>query len=408
VKDALALGRGADPTPSPGIIRRPRGRRGKLFRSTSRHMGGQCTGQLTERAKMMGVIAAVLPILLSAVLEVPAGGDVGRALAAAGPGDVVRLGPGEHRVSLGRRRGPLRVEGAGVGATEVVVPEGEDGLVVEGGEVVLAGLALRAGAAHTALRVLGGRVVLEDVVLAGGEVGAFVQGAVLEGRRVDLLGRYGLLARDARVSLADGTARGVHAGLALLSGTLALRRFAITGPSTEAGLTVSGGEATLDDVVVRSPGPSGISVSGAGAVRGSRVDVAGAHEVQAPPGSPIEAILGACLELRRGTVALEASFLTGCGGAALEASGGEVTLRGVDARGGEAGCLVLVDGARAELVGNVCSGRGPALVAASGARAVLRANRWRADPALWVDCGAGARVEVGRDERVTEPCQPRR
>jgi hypothetical protein len=357
---------------------------------------------------MTGILAAALPLVLTAVLDVPAGGDVSAALAAARSGDVIRLGPGEHRASLGRRRGPLRIEGAGVGRTEVIAPEGEDGLVVEGGDVALAGLALRAGPAHAALKVLGGRASLDQVVLAGGGVGAFVQGAALDGRGVDLLGGYGLLARDARVDLAGGTARGDHAGVALLSGALALRRFAVTGPSSEAGVTVSGGEAVLEEVVIRSPGPSGLAVTGAGVLRGFAVDVAGAREVQLARGGEGDAVLGACVQVRRGTVTLSAAALAGCGGAAVEASGGTISLRGVDASGGEAGCLVLVDGASAELVGNVCTGHGPAIVAASGARAVARMNRWRTDPVLWVDCGSGARVELGRGERVATPCRPAR
>lgn len=83
-----------------------------------------------------------------------------------------------------------------------------------------------------------------------------------------------------------------------------------------------------------------------------------------------------------------------------------MTLRGMELSGGGAGGIVLVDGARAELVGNRYAGRGPGLVAASGARAVLRANRWRTDPVLWVDCGSGARVEIGRGEALKEPCAP--
>lgn len=357
---------------------------------------------------MTGFLAAALPLVLTAVLDVPAGGDVSAALASARGGDVIRLGPGVHRVSLGRRRGPLRIEGAGVGRTEVIVPEGEDGLVVEGGDVALAGLALRAGPARTALKVLGGRASLDEVVLAGGAVAAYVQGAALEGREVDLLGGYGLLARDARVELAGGTVRGGRAGIALLSGALTLRRFDVTGPSSEAGVTVSGGEAVLDDVAIRSPGPSGVAVTGTGVLRGFAVDVAGAREVQLSRGVEVDAVLGDCIQARRGTVALDAAALALCGGAAVEASGGSIALRGVDASGGEAGCLVLVDGARAELVGNVCTGRGPSVVAASGARAVARANRWRTDPVLWVDCGAGARVELGRGEQVASPCRPAR
>ncbi len=67
-------------------------------------------------------------------------------------------------------------------------------------------------------------------------------------------------------------------------------------------------------------------------------------------------------------------------------------------------CLVLVNGAVADLSGNLCAGHGPGLVAASGARATARVNRWWTDPVFWVDCGSGARVELGRGETAKAPC----
>ena len=96
--------------------------------------------------------------------------------------------------------------------------------------------------------------------------------------------------------------------------------------------------------------------------------------------------------------------LVGCAGAAVEASGGTLSLSGVDAIGGSGGCIVLVNGARADLSGNLCGGRGPGLVLADGARATARVNRWWTDPVFWVDCGSGARVELGRGETSRAPC----
>jgi len=346
---------------------------------------------------MIGVMAAALPLLAGAVIDVTEAGDLHAALDRARAGDVVRLAPGRYASALGRRHGPLRIEGAGLGRTEVTAPEGEDGLVVAGGEVALAGLALRAGPARSALKVLGGLARLEDVALLGGAAGLFVEEGKVEGRGVELGGDYGLLARGESVALVDGAARGSRAGIGVLRGRLDLRRFAVTGPSTEGGISVAGGEAFLEAVVVRAPGPSGLAIAGGAVVTGVDVDVAGAREV--------DGFLGDCVQVRRGTVRLEAGALVRCAGAAVEAAGGTLSLRGLDAAGGEAGCLVLVEGAQAELVGNVCVGHGPGLVAASGAHASLRANRWRTDPALWVDCGAGARVDVGRGERVKAPCQ---
>jgi hypothetical protein len=232
--------------------------------------------------------------------------------------------------------------------------------------------------------------------VSGAACGAFVEEGRLVARDADLSGGYGLLQRSGGSALSGGSARGDHAGVAILGGTAELRGLAITGPSTEAGITVSRGTASLEGVVVRSPGPSGIAVSAGGTVDGAGVDVAGAREV--------DGFLGACAQVRRGSLRLEGSALARCGGAAVEASGGSIALRGVEAEGGSAGCLVLLDGARGELVANVCGGHGPGLVAASGAHASARLNRWRTDPALWVDCGKGARVDIGPGERVKEPC----
>ncbi|HTN53079.1 MAG TPA: hypothetical protein VML50_11795 [Anaeromyxobacter sp.] len=347
---------------------------------------------------MIQVMGWVLPVLLATVREVSAGSDLAAAAAASRDGDVLRLGPGEHHGSLGRLGGTIRIEGAGLGRTEVVAPEGEDGLVVTGGDVSVAGLALRAGQGRAGVKVLGGVARIADAALVGGAAGAFVDGGRLEGTGVELSGGYGLLARAGAAILEDGSARGERDGVAILRGARAvLRRFALTGPSGEAGLALSGGEATLEAVVIRSPGPSGAAVDGGGVLEAVELDVWGTVER--------EGMLGDCLQVRRGTVRLTGGALVGCGGAAVEAAGGSLSLRGVDARGGEAGCVVVVEGAAAELVGNVCAGHGPGLVAASGARAAARMNRWRTDPAMWVDCGAGARIEVGRGESVRAPCR---
>ncbi len=172
--------------------------------------------------------------------------------------------------------------------------------------------------------------------------------------------------------------------------------FAVIGPSAEGGISVAGGSARLEGVVIRAPGPAGILVSHGGRVEGLDVTVAGPAEESG--------FLGDCAQVIRGSLALTGATLVRCAGAAVEASGGEVRLDGVDASGGGAGCIVLVNGASAELAGNLCVGRGPGLVVGSRARARLVANRWWTDPVLWADCGAGARIEVGRGEKLQAPC----
>ncbi len=344
---------------------------------------------------MTWVMAAALASVLGAEIDVPAGSPLAAALAAARPGDVVRLGPGLHAGSLGRAAG-LRVQGAGAGVTIVVAPEGEDAAVATGA-LALSGLTLRAGAGRSALKVLGGDAALEEVALAGGACGAFLQEGRLSGRHVELEGGYGLLVRSGEAALDEGSARGASAGVAVLGGTARLRRFAVTGPSHEAGVTVAGGTASLEAVVIRAPGPSGLAVSGGGRVEGVEVTIAGAT-------TEAGGFLGDCVQVIRGSVHLTGATLVRCAGAALEASGGTVTFDGVDATGGAAGCLVLVNGAAAELSGNLCKGRGPGLVVASRASARLVANRWWTDPVLWADCGGGVRVEVGRGETLRPPC----
>ena len=143
--------------------------------------------------------------------------------------------------------------------------------------------------------------------------------------------------------------------------------------------------------MIRAPGPAGITVSAGGRVEGVAVTVAGAVESQG--------VLGDCAQVLRGTLrARRAPRSSAAPGRPSRPPAATSRLAGVDAQGGAAGCLVLVNGASAALEGNLCAGRGPGLVAASGARATAAANRWWTDPVLWVDCGSGARVTWARGD----------
>jgi hypothetical protein len=342
------------------------------------------------------VPALALALLLGAGPVAP-GEPVAEALARLAPGEALRLGPGEHRAALGRLAG-VRIAGAGAGITVLLVPPGEDGLVATG-EVSLSGLSIVAGPQRSALKVLGGAVALDGVALVGGASGAFVDEGRLEGRDVLLEGDYGLLLHRGVVRLSGVTARGRSAGVASLAGALELSRAAVTGPSREAAITVAGGTARLEQVVLRDPGPTGLAVSG-GEVEARDLSVAGARGRRG--------LLGDCLQARRATVRLSASELTRCGGAALEASRTRLTFDGVDAVGGEVGCLILTDQSEGALDATLCTGRGPGLVVMEGSTVRAFGARFWTDPVTWVDCGSGARVELRDQPQARQPCAPGR
>jgi hypothetical protein len=115
-------------------------------------------------------------------------------------------------------------------------------------------------------------------------------------------------------------------------------------------------------------------------------------------------LLGDCLQVRRGEVRLSASELAACGGAALEASASRVRLDGVDAAGGEAGCLIFTDHSEAELSATLCTRHGPGLVVMQGSTVRAFGARFWTDPAIWADCGSGSRVEFLDDPTRRQPC----
>jgi len=339
--------------------------------------------------------AALLALLAGAELLVPAGAPLAEALARALPGDTLRLGPGEHAGGLGRLAG-VTVNGAGAGVTFLLAPPGEDGAITDG-DTTLRGLTLVAGPARSALKALAGAVRLEGVALVGGAAGLFVDGAQVTGRDLFLEGEYGLLQRSGAVALSGVTATGRRAGVALLRGDLELTRAAVTGPSSEAAVTIGGGTARLGQSVYRAGGPSGLVVSG-GQVVASDLTISGTREVGG--------VGGDCLLLMRARLTLSSSELVGCGGASIEASRAELLLDGVDAGGGAAGGFIFTDGTRAGLRATLVTGRGPGLVAMQGAQVrAWQARAWT-DPELWVDCGSGARVELLDAGGARQPCTP--
>ena len=343
---------------------------------------------------MPGMVAPLLALLLGAELTLQAGAPLAPALALLAPGDTLRLGPGVHRGTLGRLSG-VQVAGAGPGVTVLLAPEGTDGVESWDGTLELSGLTVVAGTRRSALKVLGGRVTLRRVALVGGTCGAFVGDGELTGQEVLLSGDYGLLITRGTARLKDLTAFGRGAGVASLHGALEIERAVVTGPSTEGGVSVAGGTARLSDIVIRRPGPTGLTLTG-GEVVATDLVIAGA--------AGLDATLGDCVQVRRGTLTLRTSVLMQCGGAAMEASGARLLLAGVDAAGGEAGGLVLVGRTTATLDGNRLTRTGPGLVVIEGSTARGFGNRFLTDPALWVDCADGASALLDGDPDVRRPC----
>lgn len=341
------------------------------------------------------MLASVLALAAAATLEVGPGESLAAAVARAKPGDELKLHAGTFAGTLGRLKG-LRIVGVDPGQTIVEAAEGEDGLVAED-SVELAHLTLVGAAGKAGLKVLGGETKLDDVILHGGSSGAFVgRGARLTARNTSFSGGlYGLLLDKGSATVASGQARGGRAGVAMNDGTVELSRFEIAGPSKDAALSVGSGRATLHDVVMMQPGPSGISVSYGGEVVGDGVVIAGIEA---------ENDMGDCVQALKAKVTLSDALLRKCLGAAVSSSGGEIRLDGVDAAGGSAGCLVLLDGSKGALQGVRCAGHGPGLVAMGGTRALLRMNRWLAGEMLFVEC-ANSEVKLLYGEEERPPCQ---
>ncbi|HSB20047.1 MAG TPA: hypothetical protein VLD85_08575 [Anaeromyxobacteraceae bacterium] len=335
----------------------------------------------------------LLSLALAATVEVRAGEPLRPALARLGPGDTLRLGPGRHRGGLGKVSG-VTVEGSGAAATVVEAGEDEPAATVAG-DVSLRGLTLAAGPIRCGLAVQSGTARVRDAALTGGACGAFVEGGRLDAGKVTLTGGlYGLLVGGGQAALDGATLRGEAAGAAMTRGAMHLARTVVTGPAREAAVSVSGGTATLDEVVVADPGPSGIAVLG-GKLEGREVTVSGPREAGG--------LRGDCLLSIRGQVRLRDSMLLRCGGLAGEVAGGFLRLESVYFEGGREGGIALTRGARAELEDVVAAGSGPALVVEGTSSARIAASRWLAEPALQVDCAGGARVTLAGGS-LPEPC----
>ena len=342
----------------------------------------------------MLLAGVALALATSVTLDVAPGDDLAAVLRRAKPGDTLALARGRHHGALPALAG-LTVTGAGAGETVLEAPEGCPRRGGGGrGDAHRPHRARRPRGAVCA-GVEGRPAVLRDVALAGGACGALVDGRrAPRGRRPPARRRHGLLVAGGEARLRD--ARRCTAASPASRSSAAPRRSSARRSRTLArgGIRSTGGEATLLASVVLAPGPVGLAVT-RGSLRADESTVSGAG----PRGGP-----STCAEALGGELRLAGSELRRCGGAALEASRAVVVLDGVDVEGGAAGCLALVDGARADLQGVRCSGHGPGLFVGSGAQAEARHDRWLVDPTMVVECATGARVRLGPGETGREPC----
>ncbi|MCM2334257.1 MAG: hypothetical protein NDI82_09955, partial [Anaeromyxobacteraceae bacterium] len=70
-------------------------------------------------------------------------------------------------------------------------------------------------------------------------------------------------------------------------------------------------------------------------------------------------------------------------------------------------CLVFTDQSEAHLDATLCTRRGPGLVVMQGSTVRAFGARFWTEPAIWADCGSGARVELLDDPGGRQPCTAR-
>lgn len=307
---------------------------------------------------------------LAAPWRLAAGDDLAAAIADAPPGAELLLGPGDHFLPAPHRlRRGLRLLGVGrartrlhaaleaelpadaaleLGALTLVVPAGEDGLVVLGGRAALRGCTLRGSA--------GG--------LDGVRAGA---GTALEAERLEVLGFAG---HGVRVA-ARATARLVGGELADNGGF---------------GLLVAGG-AEAEGLSARRNGRGGCAAAPGGRLR----LVGGTIEANGRRGVMLRAA-GGC-EVR------DVAIMNNAGPGVEAVGAGALVLAGNRCRGNRGGGILLGEATRAEVRANACDENGvDGIAVLRGATAGLRANVVRRNRryGLWI--GAGAEATLAENE----------
>ena len=259
--------------------------------------------------------------------------------------------------------------------------------MVEDGAVALSGLAIQAGGPRAALKVLGGRGLGRGVVARRrARSGPSSTGAGSRVATSTLAGGYGLLLRRGEVSLAASRARGAQRGPgAARRPRLELRQLAVDGP-------LHGGRGDhLGRRAPRSRAWSSVTPARPGSRSWRAPGSRRADWTSRGPARWTAASWATASRCCAGTLRLDGERPRRAAEAPPSRRWAGTLRRSWASTHGRGGRLpgASSTGPQAELDGNRCSGRGPAVVSAGGAQVSATMNRWRADPVFWVECARG-------------------
>lgn len=298
------------------------------------------------------------------VREVQLESSFASAIGARGPGELEVHGLSIH----GPFRRAVELEPGTLTGERLAIDGPVTGIHAVGASVRLREAELH-GLRGSCLFASGGEVSLIEPVFSGCEV-------ALESREgASLRVRGGLIARCAR------------AAIALTESHLEARDLVIEGPSRDGALVLVGGDASLSDVLVHQPGPTGV-LARLARIRFDEVSVLGARTDAAGD-------FGNALFAFDAQLSGRGLFARGCNGPAIEVQLGRGRLADVEVEQNPVASLALEHSAQLDLDGLIASDRDGAGVACiERGSSTLRAPWLRGFPAgPWlVDCSCDVRA----------------
>jgi hypothetical protein len=302
------------------------------------------------------------------------------------------------------------------------------GIEIRGGSIDLSASTIE-GPFRFGFRIASGSARLSNVRAANGTAGfAFLPGSRAEVTEVEVGPMIGacLLADAATVRVRDSLVSQCEtgftvvsgsqvstdelviencrlAGIAALESTLRIEHHVHVGPASHAAIVIEGGEATLVEPLVSTPGAAGVSVHRGrtliegGVISGARVDPNGdfGDAVFASAASPLD-IRHTCARRNEGL--------------GVDVFGGTTTLVGLDAIDNGLGAVGASGGAKITIEGATLIGsRGVGVAAVRGSSASVRFSRiaGHAEAQVMAACDQGASVTVAAsDVRGTQPDIP--